>query len=44
MFFTELTIQNSYFFIQHEMLITLDYHYISLQVLIYLFFIQQHFK
>jgi hypothetical protein len=44
MFFTELAIQNAYFCIHHDMLVTLDYHYISLQFLIYLWFIQQHFK
>jgi hypothetical protein len=44
MFFTELTIQNAYFCIQHEMLVTLDFHYISLQFLIDLWFIQQHLK
>jgi hypothetical protein len=44
MFFTELTIQNIYFCIQHEVLVTLDCHYSSVQFLIYLLFIQQHFK
>jgi len=44
MFFTELAIQNVYLCIQHDMLVTLDSHYISLQCLIYLWFIQQHFN
>jgi len=42
--FSELTVQNAYFCIQRDMLVTLDSHYISLQCLIYLWFIQQHFK
>jgi len=34
-FFIELAIQSAYFCIQHEMFVTLDSYYISLQFLIF---------
>jgi hypothetical protein len=44
MSFTEQTIQNAYFCIQHDMSVKVDSCYSTLQFLLYLYFIQQEYK
>jgi hypothetical protein len=44
MSFTEQTIQNACFYIQHDMLVTVDSNYNTLKFLFYLLYIQQNYK